>query len=240
MMMTETGTQPSDARKPDAGVECPEPGYIGDLFDELADDYDELHRDVGWDPWPHVKAALGIGPLTGKRVLDVGCGTGQVAADLVARGASVICLDASPRMCELAAQRVPGMHCVVHALGERPLPFRDDTFDVVVALGCVEFASDPAAACAELVRVVRPGGSALWVAELCGDDCAEGSRRTVELYEEWRRYRLTQPEAIELAKNLLVGVTNVRVPGYVHDDTGERIVYMRTIGQKPGTTLDAA
>ena len=52
------------------------PAYIGALFDELADDYDEMHREVGWDPWPHVRAALGNGALDGKRIVDVGCGTG--------------------------------------------------------------------------------------------------------------------------------------------------------------------
>ena len=216
------------------------PAYMGALFDELADDYDEMHREVGWDPWPHVRAALGNGALDGKRIADVGCGTGEVAADLVARGASVTGLDASGRMCELAAQRVPGMPVVMHALGEGRLPFGDDVFDAVIALGCVEFAADPAAACAELVRITRPGGVVLWVAELYGEDCAEGTRPVIHLYEQWRRYRLSQAEATAVAEDLLVGVTNVRVPGYVHDDTGDRIVYLRTIGRKPGTSIDLA
>ena len=139
-------------------------------------------------------------------------------------------------MCALAQARAPALGCVVHALGTGPLPFEDDTFDAVLALGCVEFAADPAAACAELVRVARPGATALWVAELCGADCAEGRRPDVDLYEDWRRYRLTYAQAVTVASSLLTGVTNVRVPGYVHDDTGERIVYLRTIGRKPGTT----
>ncbi len=216
------------------------PRYIGDLFDMLADDYDEMRGEVGWDPWPHLRAALGTGTLDDKLILDVGCGTGEVAGQLIERGGSVIGVDASPRMCELAAAREPAMRCFVHALGSGPMPFEDDIFDVVIALGCVEFAADPAAACAELVRVARPGATMLWVTELCGNDCAAGGRQDVVLYEEWRRYRLTFSDAVDVAEGLLTGVTNVRVPGYVHDDTGERVVYLRTIGRKPGTTPAAA
>lgn len=236
----EPQTETAEAVQTEApGLGSP-PRYIGELFDDLADDYDEMRGEVGWDPWPHVRAALGNGALDANLVLDVGCGTGEVAADLIGRGASVIGVDASPRMCELAVERAPSMRCFVYALGEGPLPFEDDTFDAVIALGCVEFAPDPAAACAELVRVARPGASLLWVTELCGSDCASGADRTVILYEEWRRYRLTYEEAVEVAESLLTGVTNVRVPGYVHDDTGQRIVYLRTIGRKPGTSAPDA
>jgi SAM-dependent methyltransferase len=240
--MTEPNGDPVQTQAEEAAATEPTPGprYIGDLFDMLADDYDSMRGEVGWDPWPHLRAALGNGTLEGKLILDVGCGTGEVAEQLIARGASVIGVDASPRMCELAAARAPAMRCFVHALGAGPMPFEDDIFDAVVALGCVEFAPDPAAACAELVRVARPGGTLLWVTELCGNDCAAGGKQDVVLYEEWRRYRLPFTDAVDVGQSLLSGVTNVRVPGYEHDDTGERVVYLRTIGNKPGTTPPAA
>ena len=43
--------------------------------------------------------------LTGLRVLDAGCGTGQLAVDMAARGAHVVAVDLSPTLVELAARR---------------------------------------------------------------------------------------------------------------------------------------
>lgn len=45
--------------------------------------------------------------LTGRRVLDAGCGTGASAVELARRGARVVAVDLSPRLIELAADRAP-------------------------------------------------------------------------------------------------------------------------------------
>ncbi|WP_425099391.1 magnesium protoporphyrin IX methyltransferase [Tropicibacter sp. S64] len=46
--------------------------------------------------------------LHGMRVLDAGCGTGQLSADLAARGAEVVGVDVSPRLIDIAQARLPG------------------------------------------------------------------------------------------------------------------------------------
>lgn len=48
--------------------------------------------------------------LTGQRVLDAGCGAGQMTAELAARGAEVLAIDISPALVDIAEQRLPGEH----------------------------------------------------------------------------------------------------------------------------------
>ena len=48
------------------------------------------------------------GDLRGARVLDAGCGAGQMTAELAARGADVVAVDISPSLVEIARQRLPG------------------------------------------------------------------------------------------------------------------------------------
>jgi len=99
-------------------------------------------------------AALG---LTGaERVLDVACGTANAA--LVARraGAAVTGLDSSPRLLEVARERVPDGEFV---LGDATaLPFDDGSFDAAVSVFGVIFARPAERAAAEIARVVRPEG----------------------------------------------------------------------------------
>lgn len=50
------------------------------------------------------------GDLTGARILDAGCGAGQMTAELAARGAEVTAVDISPALVEIARRRLPGEH----------------------------------------------------------------------------------------------------------------------------------
>lgn len=96
-----------------------------------------------------------IGPLAGLDVCDAGCGTGRFAGRLEAGGAQVIGIDGDPAALVIARTRVAGelVEADLHHL-----PFRDGRFDVTVAVTVCEFAADPEAVIAELVRVTRPGG----------------------------------------------------------------------------------
>ena len=98
--------------------------------------------------------AAGVGP--GTAVLDVGTGPGTVARAAVARHARVTAVDAEPSMIEVASAAVPTADVRLAVLPE--LPFADGTFDAVVGNFVVNHVGDPAAAVAELRRVVRPGG----------------------------------------------------------------------------------
>jgi malonyl-CoA O-methyltransferase len=116
------------------------------------------------------------GDVTGRRVLDLGCGTGRHTLALAEAGARVTALDQSPEMMALARPKL-GTHpveWVVHSL-PGPLPFADATFDVVVMGLVAEHVAHLAALLAEAARVVRPGGRCL-LSALHEDRTAEGQR----------------------------------------------------------------
>jgi SAM-dependent methyltransferase len=103
-------------------------------------------------------------PRPGDRVLDLGCGTGNVSAVAVATGAEVVGIDPSERLVGVARERVPDAELLVGSAED--LPFEDASFDVVISLFAVIFTPDPERAMAEIVRVLKPGGRALitsWV-----------------------------------------------------------------------------
>lgn len=99
-----------------------------------------------------------VGP--GSRVLDIGCGTGISAPYYIEKGCEYRGADIAPRMVEQARTNVQSDQ-VEFSVGdvESGLDFPDGHFDLVIALGLVEYLDKLDAALDEMVRVVRPGGS---------------------------------------------------------------------------------
>lgn len=87
--------------------------------------------------------------------LDVGSGTGALAAAAAAKGRTVAAVDADPQMVALSRDLLPG---AVLQAALPDLPFGDGTFDAVTANFVVNHVADPRAAVHELRRVTRPGG----------------------------------------------------------------------------------
>ena len=99
----------------------------------------------------------------GTRVLDVGCGLGDLAAAAAARGAVATGTDLAEGMVEAARRRHPGLEFVL-ADGEA-LPFEDGAFDATLSAFVINHMPDAERGAAELVRVTRPGGrvaAAMW------------------------------------------------------------------------------
>lgn len=96
--------------------------------------------------------------VAGRRVLDVGCGSGALAAELRDRGADVTGIDASAGMVALARKRLGDDARLRLADIRDPLPFRDGEFDDVVASLVLHYLEDWEPTLAELRRVLRPGG----------------------------------------------------------------------------------
>lgn len=88
------------------------------------------------------------------RVLEVGCGRGDVAERIAAHGVELTALDSSERMVELTRAR--GVDAVVGDAAA--LPFGDGEFDAVLAAWMLYHLPDLDAGLAELRRVLRPGG----------------------------------------------------------------------------------
>ena len=100
-----------------------------------------------------------LGDVTGKLVLDAGCGPGLYAAELVARGARVTGFDLSPRMVQLSRERVSEGDFRVHALGDPISWLADGTVDLELCALALEHVQDRVAALRELRRVLTPGGA---------------------------------------------------------------------------------
>lgn len=125
-------------------------------FDSRAARYDRLRpQDAAW--WHRFDALVREGDLRGRRVLDVGCGTGAFLAALAERArARAWGVDASREMVALARERTPAGVGVRQGLAEE-LPFRDRWFERVT-MTLVAHLVDRPAAFAEARRVLCDGG----------------------------------------------------------------------------------
>jgi SAM-dependent methyltransferase len=103
------------------------------------------------------------GVTEGDRVLDVGSGTGALAAAAAAIESVVVTgIERSSAYVRYAREHVDGRFEVGDALA---LPFDDDTFDRTLSMLVLNFVGDPAAALEQMMRVTRPGGvvaAAVW------------------------------------------------------------------------------
>jgi magnesium-protoporphyrin O-methyltransferase len=82
--------------------------------------------------------------LAGVRVLDAGCGAGQMTAELAARGADVTAIDISPRLIEIAAARLPeGDRGRVRFVAGDMLAPEHGAFDFVVAMDSLIYYRTP-------------------------------------------------------------------------------------------------
>jgi phosphatidylethanolamine/phosphatidyl-N-methylethanolamine N-methyltransferase len=107
-----------------------------------------------------------LSPLSGKRVLEVGVGTG-ISLPFYAPDSEVVGIDISREMLAVARQRLSDCGCpAVTGLVEmnaEQLGFADDSFDAVVAMYVASVVPNPEQLFAEMWRVCRPGGQILVV-----------------------------------------------------------------------------
>ncbi len=100
-------------------------------------------------------------------ILDVGCGTGTLLADLARSGATSLSgVDLAPKILEVAREKISaaGQTADLRAAdAEEPLPWAADSFDVATLTGALHHFYRPQDVLAEIHRVLRPGGLLLVV-----------------------------------------------------------------------------
>jgi len=106
----------------------------------------------------------------GLRVLDVACGTGNLAVIAASHGCVASGIDIATNLLEQARARAAnaGLNIRFEEADAEALPLPDDSFDLVVSMFGVMFTPQPAVATAELRRVTKPGGQvalASWTPE---------------------------------------------------------------------------
>ncbi|MGA8046612.1 MAG: class I SAM-dependent methyltransferase [Dermatophilaceae bacterium] len=157
-------------------------------FDVEADAYDRFMGRYSRLLAPQLVDLAGL--QVGDRALDVGCGTGALTGELVARlgASSVTAVDPSEPFVDAVRTRYPGVE--VHRGSAEALPLEADVFDAALAQLVVHFMADPVAGLAGMRRVARPGGvvvAAVW-------DFAGGAA-PLSLF--WRAARALDPAVVD-------------------------------------------
>lgn len=102
--------------------------------------------------------------LKNKRVLDIGCGEGQYLAYFLSKESYVTGVDYSPKMLNLAKKylRDKGFYnfSLIKA-NAKMLPFGNNHFDIVMAIGLLEYLTTPEKVISEITRVLKPNGYAM-------------------------------------------------------------------------------
>jgi ubiquinone/menaquinone biosynthesis C-methylase UbiE len=128
--------------------------YEATGFDRVADEYERAFGALTGRVAGPLLDAAGVG--RGLRALDVATGPGQVAVQAAARGATVLGLDLSPGMVDLARRLHPGMEVRQGDVHQLAVP--DASFDAVVGNFLLPHLGDHPRAVAEMVRVLVDGG----------------------------------------------------------------------------------
>jgi SAM-dependent methyltransferase len=155
-------------------------------FEVAAEAYDRFMGRYSQQLSPQLADFAGV--RAGRRVLDVGCGPGALTAELVRRVGEdqVSAVDPSDTFVAAARARHPGVD-VQSASAER-LPFRDASFDAVLAQLVVHFMTDPVAGLREMKRVASSGAT---VAASVWDHV--GERTPIAVF--WQAARELDPDA---------------------------------------------
>lgn len=124
---------------------------IADNFDSIMNMYDTNRRiEVIFDDF------LGVDDLSGKSLLDAGCGTGWFTKKAIERGAKVTSVDISNKLIYVTLKKNPKTNPVIASILD--LPFESNSFDYVISSDVIEHTSDPYEATLELIRVLKPEG----------------------------------------------------------------------------------
>jgi malonyl-CoA O-methyltransferase len=155
---------------------------VADAFSRAAQNYDshaEFQRQVGHQ-------LLDMMPLflEGKRVLDLGCGTGYFSQCIRERGAELVCGDISSQMLHQARSRC-GEDRVTYSLCDAEnLPFSHCSFDYVFSSLALQWCDDLMVPLKEISRVLKPQGQAYFSTLLDGS--------LVELKQAWAKVDVHQ------------------------------------------------
>lgn len=170
--------------------------YVKDVFTDIASYYDEMNDIMtmgmveGWHKFMMKK----VSPLEGKRCLDVGTGTGEIAFHLakrVGKEGSVSGVDITPKMIEFAKEKMKSRDLpkdVDFVVGDAlALSYCDDSFDVVSSGYMLRNVTNVQGSINEMYRVLCKGGKVI-VAELAKPD----NRVIRYFYELYIKHRVVK------------------------------------------------
>ena len=124
----------------------------------------ELYQSSHSFVWEYGRELVALlAPQPGERILDAGCGTGQLTAEIARASGDALGIDSSPTMIERARKNFPGVRFEVADV--TALAYREE-FDAVFSNAVLHWVRDAGSAAAAISRALKPGGR--FVAELGG------------------------------------------------------------------------
>lgn len=191
--------------------------HVREVYGEIAPAYEvlfpSLHRYED-----RVERFLAEAVTPGCRVLDVGCGTGLLTRGLEP-SVDVVGLDLSPEMLELARQGRPSGTWREHSY-HQPIPRELGRFDVVLAIGCLDFCDDLRLVLDHFAGALKPQGRLLFTVleRRPGLDGHEVPRRQVRTAGPavWVSFPSFEETAAALTTAGLVPYHYTHASGWVH------------------------
>lgn len=135
-------------------------------YAKFATVYDELMAEVPYDTYLEL-IELAAGGITGKSILDIGCGTGILAAKLAKKGGEVTAIDLSPQMLDIAKNRAQSLNLTIDFVNQ-PMQGLEGHTDVDVAvipidsLNYVIEKEEVGETFKRIYKALRPGGLLLF------------------------------------------------------------------------------
>ena len=173
---------------------------IAEAFGRAAHTYDQhaaFQRDVG-------ERLLAKMPsdLTGRIVLDIGCGTGYFSKLLLERGAHVVCFDLSEQMLETAKERCGDEKVTFQQGDAEQLPFSSNSFDFVFSSLALQWCDDLSVPLREIKRVLKPTGVGYLSTLLDGSLCElKQAWAKIDSYQHVNEFISTNQVKIALAQS---------------------------------------
>jgi ubiquinone/menaquinone biosynthesis C-methylase UbiE len=136
---------------------------VTEFFDKTAGDYSQWYSNNSWLGYAFCirkSRVLELFDQPGAKILDVGCGPGVMAADLLERDCDFWGMDVSKEMIRQGQEKY-GSHDRIHfSTGTADnLDFPDNTFDAVISMGVIEFVDNDQLALQEMTRVLKEDGT---------------------------------------------------------------------------------
>jgi ubiquinone/menaquinone biosynthesis C-methylase UbiE len=127
------------------------------FFSDVADEWDRVRGELFGETSDLQLLPALLDPAVA--VGDLGCGSGRLAATIAPYAHSVVAVDSSPEMLEVARARLAGFGNVEIKQGRiEELPLASGSLDLALVVHLLHHVDDPSAALAEVARVLRPGG----------------------------------------------------------------------------------